>query len=117
MIHTRTFSDIHLPFFFLSFFIFAHQTTIKEANYMFASVTVYLGETRTDWEKRAGSWRRELQKKRSAEKTEANRKAPLPAIPPELRCPGWCRDFKSRNGVVPYHVSPIVASPEQEVKA
>lgn len=35
--------------------------------------------------------------------------------PIELRCPAWCRMFKRRDGTVPFDVSPIVPSPEQEV--
>lgn len=35
--------------------------------------------------------------------------------PIELRCPSWCRMFKKRDGIVPFDVSPIVPSPEQEV--
>ncbi len=36
--------------------------------------------------------------------------------PPELRCPAWCRMFKRRDGTAPFDVSPIVPSPEQEVR-
>lgn len=35
--------------------------------------------------------------------------------PVELRCPSWCRMFKKRDRIVPFEVSPIVPSPEQEV--
>lgn len=35
--------------------------------------------------------------------------------PIELRCPSWCRMFKKRDRIVPFDVSPIVPSPEQEV--
>lgn len=37
------------------------------------------------------------------------------AKPIELRCPSWCRMFKKRDKIVPFDVSPIVPSPEQEV--
>lgn len=69
---------------------------------------------RKDWEKRVGLWRRELKVKRAAEKTVEKRLARLPDVPPELLCPSWCKDFKSRNGVVPFEVLSIVPSPEQE---
>lgn len=74
-----------------------------------------MGGGRKDWEKRVGLWRRELKVKRAAEKTVEKRLARLPDVPPELLCPSWCKDFKSRNGVVPFEVLSIVPSPEQEV--
>eukprot|EP00752_Nemacystus_decipiens_P009987 g8906.t1 len=61
---------------------------------------------RGEWDRRFKEWRRNQGMKKVGE--EATTK------PIELRSPSWCRMFKKRNGIVPFDVSPIVPSPEQE---
>lgn len=62
---------------------------------------------RGEWDRRFKEWKRNQGMKKIGE--EATTK------PVELRCPSWCRMFKKRDRIVPFEVSPIVPSPEQEV--
>ncbi|CAM9264220.1 unnamed protein product [Pylaiella littoralis] len=63
---------------------------------------------RAEWDKRFRDWKRNGGMKKVQDRGMKGDK------PIELRCPAWCRMFKRRDGTVPFDVSPIVPSPEQE---
>lgn len=68
---------------------------------------------RNEWEKRLSEWKKNQRMKQ--EKAGAGDGAKKLTYPDELRCPAWCRTFKRRDGTVPFDVSAMVPSPEQEV--